>query len=75
MMKKAESYLARAEQFEARAQKAQSDTAKAAYEHLAWSYRQLGIHAGRKSNGNPSGEGLPDRIIRSARANSGSETD
>lgn len=74
MMKKAESYLAKAEQFEARAQKAQSDTAKIAYEHLAWSYRQLGIHASRKLNGNPSADGLPNRIIRLNKSNSGSTT-
>jgi hypothetical protein len=44
MTTKAERYLRRAEEFEAMARKAQADTTKIAYEHLARSYRQLGMH-------------------------------
>jgi hypothetical protein len=63
MMSKAEHYLAKAEQFEAMAQKAQAETTKLAYEHLAWSYRQLGIHAARPLEAGTEPDGLPNRIV------------
>ncbi|HET7680872.1 MAG TPA: hypothetical protein VFK79_12165 [Xanthobacteraceae bacterium] len=47
MTTKADYYLQNAEQFEAMARQARAAAAKAAYEHLAWSYRQLGIHVSR----------------------------
>jgi hypothetical protein len=49
MTTRAEHYLQKAEQFEAMAKNARAGTAKAVYEHLAWSYRQLGIHVSRTS--------------------------
>jgi hypothetical protein len=58
---KADRYLEKAEQFEALAQQAQADLAKAAYEHLAWSYRQLGIYVSRDTMREL--EGLPERFV------------
>jgi hypothetical protein len=63
MKTKAESYLKRAEEFEAMARGAQADAAKIAYEHLAWSYRQLGLHASRDTKGDAATAGLPERIV------------
>lgn len=40
-------YFKKAEQFEDLARGAETEHAKRAYEHLAWSYRQLAIHASR----------------------------
>ena len=62
-MTRADHYLHKAEEFEAMAQKAHADTAKAVYEHLAWSYRQLGIHAGRSSNSETELDALAERMI------------
>jgi hypothetical protein len=58
---KADRYLEKAEQFESMAQQAQADLAKAAYEHLAWSYRQLGIYVSRDTRKEL--EGLPERFV------------
>ncbi len=63
MTTKADLYLQKAEQFEAMAQQAQADTAKAAYEHLAWSYRQLGIHVSRGFQSGMELDGLAERIV------------
>lgn len=64
MTTRADHYLHKAEQFEAMAQKARADTAKAVYEHLAWSYRQLGIHVSRGFQSDPELGGLAERIVR-----------
>jgi hypothetical protein len=63
MTTRAEHYLQKAEQFEAMARSTRTGAAKAVYEHLAWSYRQLGIHVSRTSRGEPGLEGLPDRMV------------
>jgi hypothetical protein len=66
MTTRADHYLQKAEQFEAMAQKAQAGATKAAYKHLAWSYRQLSIHV---SHGFQNGVDLDDlakRIVGSA---------
>ena len=63
MTTKADRYLQKAEQFEAMAQKAQAATVKATYEHLAWSYRQLGIHVGRGFRSDAELDGLAERIV------------
>jgi hypothetical protein len=65
-MTKADYYLQKAEQFEAMAHNAQAATAKAAYEHLAWSYRQLGIHVSRGFEGLTNPDGLANRTVRDA---------
>jgi hypothetical protein len=62
-MTKADRYLEKAEQFEAMAQKAQAATVKAAYEHLASSYRQLGIHVGRGFRRDAELDGLAERMV------------
>ncbi len=62
-MTRADHYLHKAEEFEAMAQKAHADTAKAVYEHLAWSYRQLGIYVSRSSNSDMEVDGLAERMI------------
>ena len=62
-MTKAVDYLHKAEEFEALAQKAKADTAKAVYEHLAWSYRQLGIHVGRSSRSGTELDELAERMV------------
>ena len=62
MTTRADHYLHKAEEFEAMAQKAHADTAKAVYEHLAWSYRQLGIHVSRSST-NDDLDGLAERMV------------
>jgi hypothetical protein len=63
MTTKAESYLKRAEQLEALARLAQADASKTIYEHLAWSYRQLGVHAHRASEKDAEHDGLTERIV------------
>ena len=67
MTSKAEQYIQKAEQFEAMAQKAQADATKAAYEHLAWSYRQLGIHVSRGFQNATELDGLAERIVGSGK--------
>ena len=67
MATKAEHYLQKAEQFEAMAQNAQVATAKAAYERLAWSYRQLGIHVNRGFKHATELDGLAERIVGSGK--------
>jgi hypothetical protein len=47
MTTRADQYLQKAAQFEQMAKSAHAATAKAAYQHLAWSYRQLGTHVSR----------------------------
>jgi hypothetical protein len=66
-MSKAEQYLQKAEQFEAMAQKAQANAAKVAYEHLAWSYRQLGLHVSRGFQNATELDGLAERIVGSGK--------
>ena len=63
MTTRADRYLQKAELFEAMAQKAQADAAKATYEHLAWSYRQLGIHVGRGFQCGAQPPELAERIV------------
>ena len=63
MTTRAEHYLQKAEQFEAMAQKAQAATARATYKHLAWSYRQLGIHVSRGFQSVVDLDGLAKRIV------------
>jgi hypothetical protein len=53
-------YFKKAEQFEDMARGAGTETAKMAYEHLAWSYRQLAIHASRDA---PQDAELPPRFV------------
>jgi len=60
---RADRYLEKAEEFEVMAQQAQADATKAAYEHLAWSYRQLGIHVGRGFDIGTDLDGLAERIV------------
>ena len=68
MTTKADLYLQKAEQFEAMAQKAQAATVKAAYEHLAWSYRQLGIHVGRGVQSDAELDNLAERMVGGRKA-------
>jgi hypothetical protein len=68
MTTKADRYLQKAEQFEAMARSAQAEAAKAAYEHLAWSYRQLGIHVSRGFEIGTEPDGLAERIVGSNEA-------
>ena len=63
MNTRAEHYLQKAEQFEAMAKSAQAGAAKAVYEHLAWSYRQLGIHVSRTSSNEAELDGLAERMV------------
>ena len=63
MTTRADDYLHKAEQFEALAQSSKAETAKAVYEHLAWSYRQLGIHAGRTSKKDIDLDELAERMV------------
>jgi hypothetical protein len=63
MTHKADSYLKRAEQMEALARSAQADSAKTIYEHLAWSYRQLGVHAHQIGENGAERDGLTERIV------------
>jgi hypothetical protein len=67
MMTKADHYFQKAEQFEAMAQKAQAAAAKAAYKHLARSYRQLGLHVSRGFQSVGDLDGLAKRIVGSAK--------
>lgn len=67
MKVRAESYLRKAEEFEAMAREAQAHTAKIAYEHLAWSYRQLGLHVSGDLQNGAEAEGLPERIVATGR--------
>jgi hypothetical protein len=68
MTTRADHYLQKAEQFELMAQKAQAAAAKAAYKHLAWSYRQLGIHVGHGFQHVADLDGLAKRIMGSKNA-------
>lgn len=63
MTTRADHYLHKAEQFEAMAQNARAGTAKAVYEHLAWSYRQLGIHVSRGFSSDLELDGLAERMV------------
>jgi hypothetical protein len=63
MTTRAEHYLQKAEQFEAMAKNAQAGAAKAVYQHLAWSYRQLGIHVSRTSHTEAELDGLAERMV------------
>ena len=63
MKANAESYLKKAEEFEALARGAQADAAKIAYEHLAWAYRQLGLHVIDGLQNGAQAESLPERIV------------
>ena len=65
---RAESYLNKAEEFEAMARNAQADTAKLAYEHLAWSYRQLGLHVSQTMGEGLGLDGLAERIVPAKKA-------
>lgn len=65
MTTRADHYLQKAAQFEAMAQKAQAAAAKATYKHLAWSYRQLGIHVGRGFQSVADLDGLTKRVVGS----------
>jgi hypothetical protein len=67
MTTRADYYLQKAEQFEAMAQKAPA-TARAAYEHLAWSYRQLGMHVSRGFQHGTELDGLAERIVGSKKS-------
>jgi hypothetical protein len=67
MTTRGDHYLQKAEQFEAMAQKAQAATAKAAYKHLAWSYRQLGLHVSRGFQSAVDLDGLAKRIVGNAK--------
>jgi hypothetical protein len=67
MTTRADHYLQKAEQFEAMAQTAQAATTKAAYKHLARSYRQLGLHAGRGFQRVADLDGLAKRIAGSTK--------
>jgi hypothetical protein len=49
------------------APKAQAASAKAAYKHLAWSYRQLGLHVSRGFQSLGDLDGLAKRIVGSAK--------
>jgi hypothetical protein len=60
MTDEAESYLKKAEQFEAMARSAKDEAAKITYEHLAWSYRQLGLYVSREG---VELDGLVERIV------------
>lgn len=62
MTNKADTYLKCAEQLEALARSARTDASKIIYEHLAWSYRQLGIHANHALE-NGEADGLTERIV------------
>ena len=68
MKARAESYLKKAEEFEAMARGARADAAKVAYEHLAWSYRQLGLHMSQDMKGVAVPGGLPERIVARRKA-------
>ena len=70
MTTRAEHYLQKAEQFEAMAKTAQAGSAKAVYEHLAWSYRQLGVHVSRGSHIEAELDGLAERMVGRNRPNS-----
>lgn len=63
MTTRAEHYLHKAEQFETMAQQARAETAKAVYEHLAWSYRQLGIHVSRGFRSDLELDGMAERMV------------
>lgn len=63
MKVRAEGYLKKAEEFEAMARSAQAVAAKIAYEHLAWSYRQLGLHLSQDLPTGTDAEALPERIV------------
>jgi hypothetical protein len=67
MTTRADHYLQKAKQFEAMAENAQAATAKTAYKHLAWSYRQLGLHVGRGFQSAVDLDGLAKRIVGSAK--------
>lgn len=63
MTTKAGSYLKRAEHLETLARSAKTDASKIIYEHLAWSYRQLGLHASHALENGTKLDGLPERIV------------
>jgi hypothetical protein len=63
---RAEAYLQKAEEFEAMARSAQADAAKLAYEHLAWSYRQLGLHVNQALG--EAADDLPERVVAAKKA-------
>jgi len=65
MTTRADHYLQKAAQFEAMAKKAHAAAAKATYEHLAWSYRQLGIHVGRGFQSVADLDSLTKRVVGS----------
>lgn len=65
MPTRADDYLHKAEEFEALAKNAHADTAKAVYEHLAWAYRQLGIHVSRNTQHGAELDGLAERMTGS----------
>ena len=65
---RAQSYLKKAEEFEAMARNARADTAKLAYEHLAWSYRQLGLHVSQSISAGAGFDGLQERIVPAKKA-------
>lgn len=67
MKVKAESYLKKAEEFEAMARSARAEAAKIAYEHLAWAYRQLGLHVSQGLQDGAQAEALPERIVARGR--------
>jgi hypothetical protein len=63
-MTKSERYLQRAEEFAAMAQTARAAAARATYEHLAWSYRQLGLHLSRGFAVKAEPEDPPEPIVQ-----------
>ena len=64
-MTKSEHYLQKAEEFATMARTARAAAARATYEHLAWSYRQLGIHLSRDFAGDAErGEDLAEHIAQ-----------
>ena len=63
MATNAHHYLEKADEFELMAQNAQAEATKAAYKHLAWSYRQLGIHVGRGFDIETDLDRLAERIV------------
>ena len=67
MTTRADYYLQKAKEFEAMAQKAPGP-AKSAYEHLAWSYRQLGAHVSRSFQPGTELDGLAERMVGSKKS-------
>lgn len=68
MTTRADHYIHKAEEFEAMAQSAQAETARAIYERLAWSYRQLGNHVSRSTTRDAELDGLAERMVGSKKA-------